>query len=88
MECCILAVILSLIPLCSSLQFEPVYPANDINDTRTDLFIGLIQAFGFNNTFNSSGAIPAVQLALDMINNNPDILSGYKLNYVLMDSQV
>jgi hypothetical protein len=84
----ILAVVLCLMQVCQS--FQEVYPVRDssINDSRTDLYIGLIMAFGYNNTFNSSGTVPAIQLALDMINDNPHILPGYKLNYILTDSQV
>jgi gamma-aminobutyric acid type B receptor len=44
-------------------------------------------SLGLNNTLNGTGIIPGIQLALDSINDDPNILPGYKLNYVLMDSQ-
>ena len=40
------------------------------------------------NTFNSSGTVPAVQIALDLINDHPTLLPNYKLHYQLTDSQV
>lgn len=39
--------------------------------------------------FNSSGLIPAADMALEDINGNPHVLPGYSLSYdVLRDSQV
>ena len=39
--------------------------------------------------FLSSGGIPAVDLALEQINNRTDILSNYTLNYTtILDSKV
>lgn len=71
-------------------SLQAVYPpANrDGSDSRTDLHVAVIMAFGFDNSFNSSGTVPAIQIALDLINNQSDVLPGYKLNYVLMDSRV
>ena len=49
------------------------------------LFIVSFGQFGFN----SSGVIPAADIALEDINNNPNILPGYKLTYHgVRDSQV
>lgn len=42
----------------------------------------------FGGAFNSSGAVPGIQVALDLINNDTDLLPGYRLGYQLMDSQV
>ena len=48
----------------------------------------LITSFG-QYGFNSSGQIPAVDMALEDINSNPQVLPGYSLMYdTLRDSQV
>ena len=52
----------------------------------TPIVFGLIVSFG--GSFNSSGAVTGVRVALDMINNSTDILPGYTLHYALADSQV
>ena len=75
--------------LLSVLSFQVVYPGNDDQqDSRSNIYIALIMGFGYNNSFNGSGTVPAIQLAVDLINNRTDFLPGYKLNYVLMDSKV
>ena len=63
-----------------------VYPAVDENDDRTPLYFALMLSFG--GDYTSIGALPAVQIALDYINNEPSILPGYSLHYTLTDSQV
>ena len=40
----------------------------------------MIASFG-QYGFNSSGALPAVDMALEDINSNPDVLPGYNLMY-------
>lgn len=40
----------------------------------------MIASFG-QHGFNSSGALPAVNMALEDINSDPDILPGYNLMY-------
>ena len=64
------------------------YPPLDNNETdgRTPIVFGLIVSFG--GSFNSSGAVPGVRVALDQINNSTDLLPGYSLHYALSDSQV
>ena len=57
-----------------------------IDTYRISLYIGLMLSFG--GGFASIAAVPGVQIALDLINNDPDILPGYKLHYSLSDSQV
>ena len=48
----------------------------------------LMTSFG-QYGFNSSGLIPAVDMALENINSNPQVLPGYSLMYdTLRDSQV
>ena len=52
------------------------------------IYFGHITSFG-SFGFNSSGAVPAIQLAQDLINSDPGILSGYLLNSTqVMDSEV
>ena len=53
-----------------------------------NLTIMLITSFG-QFGFNSSGAVPAADIALEHINRSPDILAGYNLVYdQVRDSQV
>ena len=61
-------------------------PENETNNSPVDLYFGFITSFG--NTYNSSGTVPAVQIALDLINDDPTLLPNYKLHYQLTDSQV
>ena len=69
-----------------SLTTGSVYPAHH-QDNTTHLYFGLMMSFG--GSFKSSGVIPGVQMALDLVNNRTsDILSGYTLHYILRDSQV
>ena len=57
------------------------------NKTRT-IYFGHITSFG-KSGYNSSGAIPAVDLAVQHINNNTSALPGYKLmSTPVMDSGV
>ena len=79
--------ILSLLEPVST-SYQPVYPPEDENDTRVDLYLALTMSFGFGGAFNSSGTVPGIQIALDLINNQPNLLPGYKLHYTLLDSQV
>ena len=55
---------------------------------HTNLTFMMIASYG-QHGFNSSGALPAVDMALEDINSNPDILSGYNLMYdKIRDSMV
>ena len=57
-------------------------------DNRTNLTFMLIISGG-QFGFNSSGSVPAAEMALEDINENPDVLSGYNLVYdSVRDSQV
>lgn len=48
-----------------------------VNASKT-IYFGHITSFG-EHGFNSSGAVPAVELAVEHINNNSHILAGYTL---------
>ena len=52
-------------------------PQTMASNTRR-IYFGHITSFG-DSGYNSSGAVPAVELAVEHINNNPSILPGYKL---------
>ena len=59
-----------------------------VNTTTHNLSIMLVVSFG-QSGFNSSGVIPAADIALKDINKNPDMLPGYILTYDrVRDSQV
>ena len=72
--------------------YREIYPPLDMQisnctvEERVPLYFGLMMSFG--GDVKSSGAIPGVQVALDAINNQPDLLPGYTLHYTLTDSQV
>ena len=58
-----------------------------VNENMTcPLYIALMMAF--DGDYITSGVIPAVQLALDEINNDSSILPGYTLHYTLIPSRV
>ena len=61
-------------------------PLENKTDGHTPIVFGLIVSFG--GSFNSSGAVPGVRVALDQINNSSNLLPGYSLHYTLSDSQV
>ena len=61
-----------------------IYPAA-ANDSRVPLTLGLMLAF--TGDYVTLGAIPGIQLAIDIVNNGT-LLSGYRLQYSLSDSQV
>ena len=67
----------------ASLPFT--YPAEPLPNT-TSLYFGLLQSFG--GTYDGSGSIPGIQLALDNINEAQTLLPGYTLQFVLRDSFV
>ena len=87
---------LLLLSLQASIPFayESTYPTLDAiggetsNDTATTvpIYFALIMSFG--GAFNSSGTVPGVQIALDLINSHPNLLPGYSLHYTATDSQV
>ena len=60
-------------------------PLVNTSDGQEHLYFGLMMSLG--GAQDSSGMVPAVQVALDLINNS-SLLTGYTLHYVLYDSQV
>ena len=68
-------------------MFYPPFEKNSsLSVDRKPLVFGLIMSFG--GSFDSSGAVPGVRVALDQINNDPALLPGYTLHYALSDSRV
>ena len=62
-------------------SLKEVVPEHNLN-------IMLVVSFG-QSGFNSSGVIPAADIALEDINKDPDVLPGYNLTYDrVRDSQV
>ena len=61
-------------------------PLAEARPNTTSIYFGLLQSFG--GTYNSSGSIPGVEVALDRINSDANLLPGYTLHYVLRDSFV
>ena len=57
-----------------------VISAGDSSSESHNLTFMLITSYG-QYGFNSSGALPAADMALEDINSDPDILVGYNLMY-------
>ena len=72
-------------PVNISIDQESCSPDPALNKT-CPLYIALIMSFG--GSYTSSGVIPAMEVALDQINSDPDMLPGYTLHYTLKDSRV
>ena len=56
---------------------------------KETLYIGGL--FGIDTSgggWNSAGTIPAIQMAIDEINNNTEILKDYHLQLLIKDSKV
>lgn len=76
--------------------YKHIYPPADITkepasctpseNVTCPLYLAYMTTFV--GDFVASGAIPGVQLALDQINDDPTILPGYRLHYVLKDTEV
>ena len=64
-------------------ELEGPYPDGD---TRVPLYFSLIQSF--SGQYISSYSLPGLQLALDLINNDTDLLPGYSLHFVITDTPV
>ena len=72
--------------LASQWPYLQIYPPVNETDGRMPLYFAVVLSFG--GAYRSIGALPGVQIALDYINSEPSILSGYSLHYTLADSQV
>ena len=72
--------------LCQFLLLLSPARAQDATDNRTELRIVYITSSG--GEYNSSGTIPAIEIALEQINDRSDVLPDYRLKYELGDSQV
>lgn len=76
--------------------YEHIYPPIDPATVPSDCYIEaggtcpiIVGAmFSFGGSFTSSGVVPAVQLAIDQMNDDPYFLPGYRLHYFMKDSQV
>ena len=76
--------------------YDHVYPNTDITRNQLEclvsqnetcpLYIALMMSFA--GEFDSSGVIPGIQLAIDQINDDPTILVGYSLHYLLKTTKV
>ena len=59
-----------------------------VGESVHNLTFMLVTSFG-QSGFNSSGVVPAANIALEDINRHPDVLQGYHLMYdKVRDSQV
>ncbi len=71
------------------LDLGSIYPPVDNRSDTFHLYFGLMMSVG--GAYDSSGMIPAVQVALDWINNSSllsGFLPGYSLHYVFQNSKV
>ena len=59
-----------------------------VGESVHNLTFMFVTSFG-QSGFNASGVVPAADIALEDINNHPDVLQGYHLTYdTVRDSQV
>ena len=83
---CILAAILTKSASNDLEGLDLIYPTNlTAGDGRIPLTLGLMVSF--SGSFVIKGAIPGIQLAVDIVNGG-GILPGYRLQYSLTDSKV
>ena len=67
-------------------ELELAHEANSSTNKSIPIYLALIMSFG--GAFNTSATIAGVQIALDLINDDPTLLPGYSLHYTATDSQV
>ena len=56
--------------------------------SRKELYIGAFFGVNITDGWSTAGVIPAFEMALHHVNNNPNILTDYELKYVWRDSKV
>lgn len=76
--------------------YDHIYPDVDITRSQQKcsipingscpLYIALMMSY--EGETDSSGVIPAIQMAIDQINNDPTMLPGYTLHYTLKKTKV
>lgn len=76
--------------------YDHVYPYVDITQNHSTcvvsenntcpLYIALMMSSG--GDVDSRGVIPAVQMAIDQINSEPNMLPSYSLHYILKTTKV
>ncbi len=62
--------------------------SNGFDVDLVDLYLLGLYPMGGSTWPGGQGMLPASQMALDHINQDPSILPGYRLNIILGDSQV
>ena len=69
---------------------EAICPSNPPPPSPVPLYFGFMTAVDPQSDYVLAGIIPAVDLALELINNNTNILPGYRLTYngTIYDSKV
>lgn len=67
-----------------------ICPSGSTSDPPIPIYFGYMAAVNPDSSYVTGGTIPAVQLALELINNNSSLLNGYTLSYneTVFDSQV
>ena len=75
--------------LCSGVAWA-ICPGDFPNGTLAPLYFGFMTAVDPQSDYVLAGIIPAVDLALELINNNTSILPGYEFSYngTIYDAQV
>lgn len=64
-----------------------IYPSVNETNSQIPLYIAVVLSSD-GDGFESIGALPGIQIALDYINNEPSLLPGYSLHYTFLDSEV
>ena len=88
------SILVSMLLSTAFCKITEIYPPpnSDGNSSSKDIYFILMMSFSGRPSrgpfYNGSGIIPAVQVALDLINNDSRILNGYTLHYAFSDSQV
>ena len=91
-DCCYCSRLSSRALLRRGSSFGFVYPdPANATETRTSLYVGLIQSYDptkLDDQLDSVGTVVGAELAVQHINANDTILQGYTLHYNFINSQV